>query len=60
VDGISIGQRVLTKKPHICGNIEWMIFQIADRIGIRCIQCGKKVFISSYKFSDYIQSSKNP
>ena len=59
MDGISIGKRIATKKPHICGNVEWIVFQIADRIGIRCLQCGQKVFIPNHKFSDYAYDNEN-
>jgi len=59
MDGITIGNRVSTKKPHICGNSEWVVFQVADRIGIRCAKCGQKVFIVGHKFLGYINETES-
>ena len=60
MDGISIGRMISTKKSHTCGNIDWMVFQVSDRIGIRCVQCGQRVFIPSHKFADYIDQIQDP
>jgi hypothetical protein len=54
MDEITIGQMIATKKPHTCGNSDWAVFQVADRIGIRCVHCGQRVFVPSHKFADYI------
>ncbi|MQF82700.1 DUF951 domain-containing protein [SAR202 cluster bacterium AD-802-E10_MRT_200m] len=40
-----IGQILTLKKPHPCGNYEWLVIRIGMDIGIKCVNCGHRVLL---------------
>ena len=46
----SIGDKVITKKKHPCGNDVWTIVRVGADYKIRCDKCGRVVMISSSEF----------
>ena len=38
-----IGDVVTMRKPHPCGSYKWRVSRLGADIGIRCIQCGRRV-----------------
>lgn len=49
----SIGDKVITKKKHPCGNDVWTIVRVGADYKIRCDKCGRVVMLSS---SDFLKS----
>lgn len=46
----SIGDKVITKKTHPCGNDVWTIVRVGADYKIRCDKCGRVVMLSSSEF----------
>ncbi len=40
-----VGDRIITKKPHACGQGEWVVERVGADIKLKCIKCGKTVFV---------------
>ncbi|MEL7627114.1 MAG: DUF951 domain-containing protein [Anaerolineaceae bacterium] len=43
---IKVGDRVRLRKAHPCGGYEWEVVRIGADIGLVCLTCGHKVFLS--------------
>ncbi len=41
-----VGDRIISKKPHACGGNEWMVIRTGADIKIKCLKCGKALFLS--------------
>ncbi len=42
---IRLGDVVRLKKKHPCGGYEWQVVRLGADIGIRCLQCQRKVLL---------------
>lgn len=42
---ISIGDTILTKKPHPCGNNQWLVTRTGADIKLKCMKCGRIVML---------------
>ncbi len=40
-----VGDKILTKKPHACGQNEWTVERVGADIKIKCLKCGKSIFV---------------
>ncbi len=40
-----VGDRIITKKPHACTNNEWVIERIGADVKIKCLKCGRAMFL---------------
>ena len=47
---ISVGDKILTKKPHPCGCDEWTVVRVGADIKIKCEKCGRIVMLSITEF----------
>lgn len=47
---ISVGDKILTKKPHPCGSSEWEVVRVGSDIKIKCLGCGRVVMLSVTDF----------
>ena len=54
-----IGDKITTKKPHACGANEWEVARVGADIKLKCVQCGRCVFLSSDQV-DRIKKSHTP
>ena len=43
---IELGDRVRLRKPHPCGNYDWLVVRLGADIGLRCEKCGRRVLLS--------------
>ena len=43
---VSVGDKVRLRKAHPCGGFEWEVVRIGADIGLVCLTCGHKVFLS--------------
>lgn len=41
----SVGDVVRLKKPHPCGGYDWTVVRLGADIGVKCLQCGRKVML---------------
>lgn len=40
-----IGDVVRLRKPHPCGSYEWRVVRVGADIGLKCLQCGRRVLL---------------
>ena len=41
----TVGSRVVLRKVHPCGSYEWQVYRVGADIGIRCVQCGRRLLM---------------
>jgi hypothetical protein len=41
-----LGAKIISKKPHACGGNEWVIARTGADIKLKCIKCGRAVFVT--------------
>ena len=51
----NIGDKIITKKIHPCGNNCWTIVRTGADIKIKCDKCGHIVLIDLNKFSSIVK-----
>lgn len=42
----SLGDNIVTKKPHPCGSSNWTVVRVGADIKIKCLGCGRIVMLS--------------
>ncbi len=47
---IKLGDVVRLKKVHPCGSYEWQVVRLGADIGIKCLQCGRRVLLERSVF----------
>lgn len=45
-----LGDYVVMKKPHACGENEWKVVRDGVDIKIKCLNCGREVMIDRLEF----------
>ena len=48
---IQPGDVVMLRKGHPCGTNEWVVTRIGTDIGLKCVQCGRRVMLQRSKFN---------
>ena len=43
----SEGGKIVSKKTHACGGNEWLIVRTGADVKIKCLKCGRAIFVSS-------------
>ncbi len=46
MENIEVNDRVILRKTHPCGGCEWTVVRIGADIGLECLTCGHKIFLS--------------
>ena len=46
MDNIEVNDRFILRKAHPCGGKEWVVVRIGADIGLECLTCGHKIFLS--------------
>ena len=46
MENIDVGDLVVLKKTHPCGGREWKVVRLGADIGLECLTCGHKIFLS--------------
>lgn len=41
-----MGDVVRLRKPHPCGGFEWAVTRLGADIGLRCLQCGRRLMLA--------------
>ena len=50
IDAFSLGDRVILKKPHACGENLWEIVRVGADIKLKCLACGRVVMLDRLEF----------
>jgi hypothetical protein len=45
VSEIKLGDVVKLRKVHPCGGDEWQVVRLGTDIGIKCLECGRRVLL---------------
>lgn len=52
------------RKPHPCGNSDWVVVRIGADIGLRCLGCKRRLLLSrrevSRRMKSYVNKSDAP
>ena len=54
----SLNQKVITKKPHACGNFEWTVVRVGADIKLQCNKCNHIVLIPLDKAKKIVKEIK--
>ncbi len=46
-----LGSHVIMKKEHPCGTNEWEIIRLGADIKLKCIHCGRSLFMPRIEFN---------
>jgi len=52
---IDIGDKLILRKKHPCGNAKWEVWKLGINIGVKCLGCGRKVKIPRFKLEKQIR-----
>ena len=50
IETFSLGDRVILKKPHACGENLWEIVRVGADVKLKCIGCGRVVMLDRLEF----------
>ena len=50
IDGFALGDRVILKKPHACGENLWEIVRVGADVKLKCTACGRVVMLDRLDF----------
>ncbi len=53
---IRLGDVVRLKKRHPCGGYEWQVVRLGADIGIRCLQCQRRVLLERSTFERRVKA----
>lgn len=52
----NLGDEVILRKPHPCGSYRWRVIRLGADIGIRCVQCGRRVLLERRALEKRVKS----
>ncbi len=50
IDAFSLGDQVVMKKPHACGENLWEIVRVGADVKLKCTACGRVVMLDRLEF----------
>ncbi len=50
IDAFSLGDRVILKKPHACGENLWQIVRVGADVKLKCMACGRVIMLDRAEF----------
>ncbi len=50
IDTFSLGDRVILKKPHACGENLWQIVRVGADVKLKCTGCGRVIMLDRLEF----------
>ncbi len=53
---VSVGDKLIMKKPHPCGNKEFEVLRVGVDFKIRCTACGREVMVPRSKIEKNIKN----
>jgi len=55
MENIEVDDLVILRKTHPCGGREWRVVRVGADIGLECLTCGHKIFLSRRDLSRRIK-----
>ena len=56
VTEFSMGDIVRLKKPHPCGGYDWEVVRLGADIGLRCMECDRRILVTRSLLDKRIKS----
>lgn len=53
---VQVGDKAVMRKAHPCGGFEWVVTRIGADIGLKCLECGRRVMLSREDFERRLKS----
>ena len=50
IDAFDLGDKVVLKKPHACGENLWEIVRVGADVKLKCMHCGRVVMLDRLAF----------
>ena len=50
IDTFALGDKVILKKPHACGENLWEIVRVGADVKLKCAACGRVVMLDRLEF----------
>ena len=50
IETFSLGDTVILKKPHACGENLWQIVRVGADVKLKCLNCGRVVMLDRLEF----------
>ena len=50
IDGFSLGNQVVMKKPHACGGNLWEIVRVGADVKLKCAGCERVIMLDRLEF----------
>ncbi len=57
---IRLGDTVRLKKKHPCGSYRWQVVRLGADIGIRCLECQRRVLLERSVFERRVKAITSP
>ena len=57
---IQLGDILTMKKPHPCGEKQWLVLRTGADLRLRCVGCGHEVMVQRGKAEKNIRSINRP
>lgn len=42
---LGMGDVIRLRKPHPCGNSDWVVVRLGADIGLKCLGCGRRILL---------------
>ena len=52
---VKVGDKIITKKQHPCGSLEWLVVRTGADIKIKCLGCGRTIMLSEPEFAKRVK-----
>ncbi len=50
---------VRLRKPHACGSYDWQVVRVGADIGLKCLNCGRRVLLTRREFEKRLKTKLN-
>ena len=57
---VQVGDTLVMKKPHPCGEKKWLVLRTGGDFRLRCLGCGHEVMIDRFKAEKNIRQILRP
>lgn len=61
---MGMGDVIRLRKPHPCGNTDWVVVRIGADIGLKCLGCGRRILLPrrevARRMKAYVSKGQQP
>jgi hypothetical protein len=54
---LGMGDILRLRKPHPCGNQDWIVVRLGADIGLKCLGCGRRILLTRRDLSKRIKTT---